>query len=107
MWAYRMDERWIQSWGYWRSAAQYLTYVRKFYGRHPFVAGIVAFGFDLQGGRPFDFVGAQPSTAGAARATTGGGLLGGRTTSPVLRPGGSGTPLNGGQTGDQLALRLR
>ena len=55
MWAYRMDERWIQAWGYWRTQDQYMAYVRKTFGRHPFLAGLVSFGFDLQDGRAFDF----------------------------------------------------
>ena len=67
MWAYRMDERWVQSWGYWKTAAQYLTYVRKHYGRHPYVASLVSFGFALQDGRPFDFSTRHSGPARSAR----------------------------------------
>ena len=55
MFAYRMDERWIQAWGYWRSQDQYKSYVREHFGRQPFLAGLVSFGFALQDGRPYDF----------------------------------------------------
>ena len=33
-----------------------MSYVRKHFGWHPVIAGLVAFGFALQDGRPFDFV---------------------------------------------------
>ena len=76
MWAYSMDERWIQSWGYWRTKDQYLTYVRKNFGRHPLIAGLVSFGFALQGGRPFDFVAAPRSgTYGAVGLSSDGNQL--------------------------------
>lgn len=111
MWAYRMDERWIQTWGYWRTEAQYKTYVREYYGRHPFVAGIVAFGFELQPGRPFDFVvpsRTRPRTDDSG--ADGGGLRGaGNNSGGALRDVGGrrgARVLTAGNERRQLALRL-
>ena len=122
MWAYRMDERWIQTWGYWRTQAQYLTYVRKYYGRHPFVAGLVAFGFDMQAGRPFDFVGSASRADGddgglrergdnstPARAGLPGGRLqlGGSGRGGAAAAGAASAHTRARAGGGQLALRFR
>ena len=100
MWAYGMDERWIQSWGYWRTHDQYFTYVRKWFGRHPFIAGLITFGFALQEGRPFDFV-ARPRDADSQGRSA--GLRGARNNSAAAVVE---LQLDGGG-GGRTALRLR
>jgi hypothetical protein len=59
----KVSTDWITEWGFWRTAAQYLTYVqgekkddrRPPYGRPVFVAQLFDFAFEQQAGRPFDF----------------------------------------------------